>query len=302
MSTRLAPVAPFTFERCIKDVDVEEAIDLYFHRRLAFWLVLKPIERFGMAWVTPMKLTLWSIVLGVAAGVVTGMAATGGPLMCVYGAGLLLLHVILDCADGMLARLRGGGSRLGMLIDGAGDGIVGIAYWLGMSWAMAALVHGMWIWPTLLAIPISIVAHTAVYESIRAKFTAATAPTVAVSTELVDSAPQPSPGALERAIERVYAVYLGYGTKVGKIDLARPLPVIDPAHARVALRPAMRTISWIGLGSSLFTMYVSALLAPIWPTAPLWISLFGLTIVGNLVMLLALWQLKRGERALGLAD
>jgi phosphatidylglycerophosphate synthase len=297
MDAHLSPPAAFTFERCVKDRDVEEAIDLYLHRRLAFWLVLKPIEKFGLSRVTPMHLTLLSIVVGVGAGAVSAMAATRGPMMCVLGAALVLWHVMLDCADGMLARLRGGGSRLGMLVDGLGDGIVGVAYWAGVSKALAAQAHGAWLWPALLAILLSIVAHTAVYDSIKTKFTAATTPAQSANVAAAAAA-QPTAGAFERFVEGVYAAYQGYATSVGKIDLDKPLPVIDVHQARAALRPAMRTISWIGLGSSLFTMYLSALLMPLWAHAPLWFGLVGIVGVGNVVMLLALRQLGQGERAL----
>jgi hypothetical protein len=296
------PKEPWVFDRCVKDLDVEEPVDLYLHRRLAFWLVIKPIEKLNLTWVTPMQLTLVSIAIGVLAGVVSGMAPEHGMQMCVYGAILIVVHVLLDCADGMLARLRGGGTRLGMLVDGMGDGIVGLAYWAGLSRTIAAELEGVWVWPALVAILLSIGAHTSLYDGIKTKFVAATtpAPLPGVAAPLPSSAQQSDlEKSIEAWIERLYVLYAGYGTTVGKIDRDADMHVKDTARARAALRPAMRSMANIGLGTSLFVMYVSAAVMPVWPTAPLYVGLVLLVGIGNIVMIVALRQWKRGEASLG---
>lgn len=287
--------APYRFEACVKDLDVEETIDLHLHRRLAFWLVVKPIEKLDLESVTPMKLTLASIAIGILAGVVSGLAPEYGISMCVYGAALLLVHVILDCADGMLARLRGGGSNLGMLVDGLGDGIVGVAYWAGLARTTAASVEGVWVWPALIAILISIATHTSLYDNVKNKFVAATAvPNPAPGPGLPQAVLTPFEKKVEAVIERIYKVYGGAGVALANGEAIRK----DPGLARRLLRPAMRSVSWIGLGTSLFAMYTSAALMPIWLEAPLVVGLVGLAGVGNVVMAVALVQWKRGERAL----
>jgi len=288
---------PYRFDSCVKDLDVEEIVDLHFHRRLAFWLVIKPIEKLGLESVTPMKLTLTSIAIGVLAGIVSGMAPEYGLSMCVVGAAMLLVHVILDCSDGMLARLRGGGSNLGMLVDGLGDGIVGVAYWAGLARTTASFVDGPWVWPALIAILVSIATHTSLYDNVKNKFVAATAvPNPAPASTPAPPAREPSDfeKKAEVIIERIYRAYAGAGVALASGDAVRK----DPTIARALLRPAMRSVSAIGLGTSLFTMYVAAALMPIWPTAPLVIGLVGLAGIGNVVMVVALIQWKRGERAL----
>lgn len=287
------------FDRCVKDLDVEEAVDLYFHRRLAFWLVIKPIEKLNLTFITPMQLTLVSIAIGVLAGVVSGMGKEHGPMMCVYGAILILVHVVLDCSDGMLARLRGGGTRLGMLVDGMGDGIVGVAYWAGISRTIAAGLEGPWVWPALVAILFSIGAHTSLYDGIKTKFVAATTPPVKPGeTPSAPSNQSETEKKIEAFIERIYTVYAGYGSTVGKIDREEEVAAPDVDRARAALRPAMRSMTWIGLGTSLFVMYVSAAFMPWWPNGPLWVGLVGLAGVGNVVMIIALRQWKTGEASL----
>lgn len=285
--------APFRFEDCPKDLDVEEPVNFYFHRRLAFYLVIKPIERLGLSWVTPMKLTLASIAVGILAGVVSGFGPEYGPQACVLGGLLLLLHVVLDCSDGMLARLRGQSTRLGMLVDGLGDGIVGVAYWAGLARTTAHLVHGPWVWPALVIILVSIATHTSLYDNLKNKFVAATfrgpSPDAGVRVEQTDFERR-----AEAAIERIYRVYGGAGGSLVAGDLGG----VEPDTARKLLRPSMRSAAQIGLGTSLFWMYLSALCMPLFPLAPLVVGLFGLAGIGNVVMVVALFQWRRGERRL----
>lgn len=303
MTAKESPAAtrnePWRFEQCVKDLDIEEAVDLHWHRRLAFYLVLKPIEKFGLSSVTPMRITLFSIATGVVAAGVMAMAPEHGSMMCVYGALLLLLYVVLDCSDGMLARLRGGGTRLGMLVDGMGDGIVGVAFWAGTSRAIAAELEGVWVWPALVSILFSIAAHTSLYDGIKTKFVEATTPpplpTDAPATVTHQSDFEKR---MEAWIESLYTLYAGYGSTVGQIDRDKQLAAKDVVRARRLLRPAMRSMTYIGLGTSLFTMYASALIMPFYPAAPLYVGLVTLVGVGNVIMVIALLQWKRGEAAL----
>lgn len=289
---------PYRFEDSVKDLDVEEAVDYYLHRRLSFWLVIKPIELLDVRWITPMKLTLASIALGIASGVVSGLVPELGPSMAIYGALLLVLHVVLDCADGMLARLRGGGSNLGMLVDGLGDGVVGVAYWAGIARSVAHGLEGWWVWPTLVFILVSIAVHTSLYDNLKNKFVAMTTPPRPADAP----APAPSPSRemspferrAEEIIERIYKVYGGAGVAIANASVHRT----DPALARRLLRPSMRTTSAIGLGTSLFVMYVAGFLYPVWPLAPLVIGLAFPAGIGNVLMVVALLQWRSGERAI----
>lgn len=98
-----------------KSEDTEEWIDIHFTRPIGF-LWAKWFERLG---VHPNTVTLFSIVLGVAAGVMFGYTDFWHNL-----AGVLLLAWanFYDSADGQLARMTGKKTQWGRMLDGfAGD-------------------------------------------------------------------------------------------------------------------------------------------------------------------------------------
>lgn len=98
----------------------DELADAAVHRPLA-GLIVRAVERTA---VTPNHLTLLSMGFGLCAGL---YLAIGHPA----AAGLILLHLVLDCSDGQLARKRGP-SRLGRILDGLSDDAAGIAMYLGL--------------------------------------------------------------------------------------------------------------------------------------------------------------------------
>lgn len=119
--------------------------------------VCRPLAR-GIVWllaptpVTPNQLTIVACVLGTAVGVALGFHQG------VIAAALTLGYLAFDCADGQLARLRGGGGYLGRAVDGVGDYItatamhLGLAAWIaadqglvtGLAWAVAAGLSMAW--------------------------------------------------------------------------------------------------------------------------------------------------------------
>ena len=99
----------------LKSQDTEEWIDLIFYRPIGYmWaLFFKKIN------VTPNIVTILSIILGVAAGVMFYFTD-----LWINIAGMLLLVWAnsYDSADGQLARMTGNYSRIGRILDGvAGD-------------------------------------------------------------------------------------------------------------------------------------------------------------------------------------
>lgn len=105
--------------------EVEEYFDLFFYRPLAFILV-KLIYRTN---ITPNQLTLVAIVFGVLAGFAF---AHGTDAYCMYGAILFMLYNVFDCSDGMVARLKKNGTRVGRIIDGFADYIATGAVYIGL--------------------------------------------------------------------------------------------------------------------------------------------------------------------------
>ncbi len=82
--------------------------------------------------------------------------------MVVPAAGLLLISMILDCADGQLARLRGGGSLLGRMLDGTADYVSALAVHIGMALYLSEYINHAWLWTAGAAL--SMAAHSIYYD------------------------------------------------------------------------------------------------------------------------------------------
>ena len=106
------------YKASLKSMDTEEHIDLWFYRPMGFaWAKL-----FARLGVTPNVVTILSIILGVAGGVLLYFGAS--PLLWLNYVGIFLIiwANTYDSADGQLARLTKQYSRLGRILDGlSGD-------------------------------------------------------------------------------------------------------------------------------------------------------------------------------------
>jgi hypothetical protein len=120
--------------------------------RWVFRPLARPVARLLVPTpITPNQVTVGSALCGVGGGVAL---AVGAPVGFVVLIGLMLL---LDCVDGQLARLRGGGDVWGRIVDGLGDYAtsiavhVGLIVWLlpeagavGAAWTVASGLSMAW--------------------------------------------------------------------------------------------------------------------------------------------------------------
>lgn len=109
------PKAKVSYRDTLKSMDTEEHIDLMFYRPIGYMWACAA-RKLG---VTPNAITIASIFLGIAAGVLFYF-----PEMWINVIGMLLLIWAnsFDSADGQLARMTKQYSRIGRILDGmAGD-------------------------------------------------------------------------------------------------------------------------------------------------------------------------------------
>ena len=106
------------YRASLKSMDTEEHIDLYFYRPLGFaWAKL-----FARLGVTPNVVTIASIFLGVAGGILLYFRQPHLIWLNYLGIFLIIWANSYDSADGQLARLTKQYSRLGRILDGlSGD-------------------------------------------------------------------------------------------------------------------------------------------------------------------------------------
>jgi phosphatidylglycerophosphate synthase len=105
------------FESVLKSREVEDPVNLWVHRPLAYAFVALVYR----TPITPNQITFMSLVAGVAAMV---CFILGTPGVMVLGGCLLWSSAILDGADGILARAKRIFSDVGRAIDGVTDALV----------------------------------------------------------------------------------------------------------------------------------------------------------------------------------
>ncbi len=132
----------------LKGPELEEGLDLVLFRPLAFGLVKLAQPTF----ITPNQITFVSLLLGLASGVCYWQ---GTPQFFLWGSALLFLTNLFDCADGMLARVRGTNSLTGYLFDGLVDYTTSTAVLVGMLHGLSVYTgRPMLVW--LVGVPASL--------------------------------------------------------------------------------------------------------------------------------------------------
>jgi hypothetical protein len=125
-----APGLP-PFAQLLKSKDVEDPINLWLHRPLAY-AFCKLIYRTP---VTPNQVTLLAICLGLAAA---ACWLEGSRSAMIWGGALLWISAIMDGADGILARAKNMQSAFGRALDGTADMIVGLSTAAACLWHLFA--------------------------------------------------------------------------------------------------------------------------------------------------------------------
>lgn len=144
------------YKSSLKSMDTEETLDLMFYRPIGYmWALL--CAKVG---ITPNAITIASIFLGVAGGVLFYFGQPQDLWLNYVGMFLLVWANSFDSADGQLARMTKQYSRLGRILDGLSGDFWFVAiyfaicfrvnetseffmqHWSGWIWVMAILAGG----------------------------------------------------------------------------------------------------------------------------------------------------------------
>ena len=118
------------YKLLLKDISVEELADICIFRPFALLLV-KVISQFP---ITPNQLSFFAMILGVICSI---FYSKGDPTSFVI-AGILYGFVhIIDCCDGMIARLKNIGTNNGRIIDGFGDYFNALVIYVGLAFGLS---------------------------------------------------------------------------------------------------------------------------------------------------------------------
>ncbi|GJQ22101.1 MAG: CDP-alcohol phosphatidyltransferase [Bacteroidia bacterium] len=154
-------VNPYRYEASVKSRVSDELINTYVLRPVA-GVIVRLLYRTP---VTPNQVT----VASTAAGILAGLAYSGGTPEAVAGAGLLVtLKDVLDSADGQLARAKAQYSRRGRFLDSIGDFVADIAIFGGIGSGLYANTGNplVWLWSFLAFAGITLrVSHHVFYQT-----------------------------------------------------------------------------------------------------------------------------------------
>jgi hypothetical protein len=114
------------YKQSLKNLHAEEPLDVYFYRPMAF-VVVKSLYSFP---ITPNQYSLMALICGIASGY-NFQQGTANSFK--WGAFYFLLFAILDCCDGMVARLKKNGTEFGRLIDGVVDYLVNAIIYITLA-------------------------------------------------------------------------------------------------------------------------------------------------------------------------
>lgn len=256
--------------RSLKPLSVEEPIDVWVHRPLAYLLarVLLPTP------VSPNAVTLGSIVLGICSGVSFFSSA---PHHMQYAGMFLFLSAVFDCADGQLSRMRGTSSQFGRMLDGTADLVVSTAAVSGAIWVLWRHSHeppwlGALVVAGALATTVTSTFHTVMYDHYKNVFLRMTVPGShegeAYENALARYHERPKAGPLAELVWPVYLFYVK--SQCDAVHGFDPyskfasLPPYSEESARVYAsrsEPLMRVWrTWFGFGSLVFGISVAAVL------------------------------------------
>ena len=153
------------YKKTLKDPAVEEFFDLILFRPFAFLIVLV-VRRFP---VTPNQLSVSSMLFGIGSGVLFSLGTKSGFLI----AGILCgLTRVMDCSDGMLARIKNCGTLTGRIVDGIIDYVNGTAVTIGLLIGLLKGPFDLPVSPWLLMAPAAffMILHSIMIDYYRMEF------------------------------------------------------------------------------------------------------------------------------------
>lgn len=114
------------YKKSLKHLIFDETLTLYILRPIAFIIVklLYPTN------VTPNQVSFTAILLGLISAFFFSLGTLNG---FIVGGILYFFILVLDCVDGMIARLKKNGTPVGRIIDGFADYSIGILVYFGMG-------------------------------------------------------------------------------------------------------------------------------------------------------------------------
>ena len=157
------------YRSSLKPPETEEFINQVLNRPAAF-IAAKIFARLGAG---PNFVTMVSMLLGVSSGV---FFSRGNQPSVLIGALLLQGMVILDCADGQLARMQNKSSQFGKTIDGLCDIFTHFSVFYGTAFALYSITGSMLPFVLALLSHLSFYLHIILFDHFKNVFISVASP------------------------------------------------------------------------------------------------------------------------------
>ena len=156
------------YKQSLKHMVFDETLTLYILRPIAFIFV----KLFYPTNITPNQVSMMSIIVGM----LSGYFFSRGDVTSYIIAGILYFFcLVLDCVDGMIARLKKNGTPVGRIVDGFADYVVGVSVYIGLAIGFSKGIVSIEFWPyhptiLLLIAAASHIFHAMIVDYYRVEF------------------------------------------------------------------------------------------------------------------------------------
>jgi hypothetical protein len=147
------------YKKSLKNIYAEEFFDVFLYRPIGFIIV----KTFYSLPITPNQYSLLALISGIFSSY---YFYQGTELGFRLGAFFFFMFAVLDCCDGMVARLKKNGTEFGRLIDGLVDYSVNIIVYfaLGFGCRNLGLLYGIPVWIFVILSGVSKAIHSITYD------------------------------------------------------------------------------------------------------------------------------------------
>jgi len=145
------------YRSSLKNVHAEEFLDIYFYRPIAF-VIVKSLYSLPL---TPNNYSFMSFASGMIA------AAFFYQGLFAWGAFFFFMFAVLDCCDGMQARMKKNGSEFGRFVDGLVDYVSNGTCYIALGFGVAKVIPMTGSIPTIylvIAAGVSKALHAIMYD------------------------------------------------------------------------------------------------------------------------------------------
>ena len=235
--------------------EIEEFVDVYFFRRLGILCA----HAARLAGLSPTAVTWVALVAGGAGG-----CALASSRYAYLGVALLVMHGVLDSADGQLARMTGQSSEFGRLMDGVAGYVTHVAMYLGLLASAFSRGCGWSLVAVAFIAGLSTIIHAQLYDYHRTTYLA-----IAIKGQPSLPAAEQQSFGIVRVYESMQRVLSGRHHEVERVIAARAparqVGLEDRSRYRECFYRPVR--GWNLMGDNIRRLSIAI---AVWATRPEW--------------------------------